>query len=241
METFSAGSCIRMGWDTFWKRPWFLIGVPCLATIIYFAANEVLGEAAKLGLAVAILALIANAAFSIVYQMGSLNFKLQAAADISGLQMKDYWHPESFWSYLGASILMFLCSMLAFVAALVVAGIVAGIVYFAAGSQAGGVAFLIVIIIAALVGMFYVLTTFLFPQYLVIAKGIYSMEAMKESARMTKGHRLQLLWLLILCLLVNIVGVICLIVGLFVTVPVTSLALVYAYRSLSHTSPAPVA
>ena len=68
---------------------------------------------------------------------------------------------------------------------------------------------------------------------LMIDRGLGPIEALKESARLTKGHRLSLLWLGLASALLNIVGILALLVGLFVTVPVTMLAFVHAYRQLA--------
>ncbi|MEY4746975.1 MAG: hypothetical protein RLZZ416_24 [Candidatus Parcubacteria bacterium] len=73
----------------------------------------------------------------------------------------------------------------------------------------------------------------LFTPYLVVDRDLTPIKALKESARITKGNRWQLFMLLILMLLINILGIIALLVGLLVTIPVTSLAIVHAYRALS--------
>ena len=74
---------------------------------------------------------------------------------------------------------------------------------------------------------------FMFSAYIVIDKGLGPIEAMKESKRITDGHKWNLLGFGLLLILLNILGAICLLVGLLVSVPVTSLALVHAYRTLS--------
>jgi hypothetical protein len=82
----------------------------------------------------------------------------------------------------------------------------------------------------------------MFGSYLVVDKGMGPIEAMKESKRITDGHKWELLWFCILIVLFNILGAICLLVGLLVTVPVTSLAVVHAYRTLAaHEHPHAVA
>ena len=81
-------------------------------------------------------------------------------------------------------------------------------------------------------------TMWFFVKYLVVDKNLTPVAAMKESAMITKGHRWALLGFLVLIILINILGVICLVVGLLVSIPVTGLATVHAYRTLSsHTHP----
>jgi uncharacterized membrane protein len=75
--------------------------------------------------------------------------------------------------------------------------------------------------------------TFYFSNYLVVDRSMTPIAAMKESARITKGNRLNLFGLLLLLILLNLLGAICLLVGLLVTIPITTLAVVHAYRTLS--------
>ena len=97
--------------------------------------------------------------------------------------------------------------------------------YFAA-AIVGFVLLIIPGIIAVL--MFY------FAGYFVVDRSLGPIEAMKESARITKGHRWQLLGLFGLAALLNIAGALALLVGLLVTIPVTFLAAAHAYRTLSR-------
>jgi uncharacterized membrane protein len=56
---------------------------------------------------------------------------------------------------------------------------------------------------------------------------------MKESNRITRGHKWPLLGLVALLILINVLGVLALVVGLLVSIPVSTFAFVQAYRSLS--------
>ncbi|MEK7106915.1 MAG: hypothetical protein AAB899_01890 [Patescibacteria group bacterium] len=89
-----------------------------------------------------------------------------------------------------------------------------------------------------------VLLTYQFASYVVVDRNFGPIKALKESARITRGHRLELLLLFLLVLILNIAGLLALVVGLFVTIPVTMLAVVHAYRTLEHKAseitPAPV-
>ena len=94
-----------------------------------------------------------------------------------------------------------------------------------------GVVVLIGLVLLIVPGIIAILT-FLFVPYIVIDKQLNPIEALKESARITKGARWELLLLVLLAFVLNIVGAIALLVGLFVSIPVTTLALVHAYRTL---------
>ncbi len=68
-------------------------------------------------------------------------------------------------------------------------------------------------------------------QYLIIDKKIDSREALTLSAKMTKGVKGKLFWIMLLGFGINLLGLIALVLGLFITIPVTYIAnlLVYQY------------
>ncbi len=81
---------------------------------------------------------------------------------------------------------------------------------------------------------------FMFACYIVIDKGTGPVEALKESRRITRGSRWQLLGFILALVGINILGFVCLIVGLLVSIPVSSLAFVHVYRTLTAKAGAPV-
>lgn len=99
-----------------------------------------------------------------------------------------------------------------------------------------GVVVMVGIILLIIPGIIFAVM-FLFAQYLVVDRGLGPIQAMKESMRITKGERWELFLFLLVCLILNILGALLLLVGLLVTVPVTMLAIVHAYRLLSHRVP----
>lgn len=74
----------------------------------------------------------------------------------------------------------------------------------------------------------------LFSNYLVIDKNLGPIEALKESMRITKGHKWQLLLLVLAVACMNILGALAFFVGLLVTVPISILAMAHVYRTLEH-------
>jgi uncharacterized membrane protein len=72
-----------------------------------------------------------------------------------------------------------------------------------------------------------------FAIYLSIEKKVWTLAALKESARITRGNRWTLFVLGLAICAMNIVGAILLLVGLLVTVPVSMLASIHAYRLLA--------
>jgi len=100
------------------------------------------------------------------------------------------------------------------------AEILAGIIIF--------VGFLLLVVpgVIASLGLCFVL-------YIVIDRGAGPINALKESWRITKGNKWQLFLFVLALIGLNLLGLLLLIVGVLVTVPVTWLALTHAYRTLS--------
>lgn len=71
--------------------------------------------------------------------------------------------------------------------------------------------------------------------YLIVDKGMGPLEALKESGKMTQGVKWDLFVFDLLLGLINAVGAILLVVGLFVTIPLTMVAGAFVYRKLVHT------
>lgn len=89
---------------------------------------------------------------------------------------------------------------------------------------------LILLIVPGIIAML----MFVFTPYLVVERKMWPIEAMKESARITKGHRMNLFVLMLMLLGLNIVGALFLLIGLLVTIPISMLAVAHAYRTLEH-------
>lgn len=73
---------------------------------------------------------------------------------------------------------------------------------------------------------------FQYYTYFVVERGMLPVEALKRSAAITRGHKWALCGFFLLLGLLNLLGVIAVFVGLFVTLPVSLLAMVYVYKWL---------
>lgn len=196
----TVGSFISFGWETFKKRPWFLIGVFVVTTVLV-PALEYLTVPLRSGGLGAFLVPVINSAVSIFVSMGITAFLLKAHDSVETVTINELWHPQKFWSYLGTTVLL---------------GVIVTIGF-----------------ILFIIPGFMAITAFMFAPYFVIDKGLGPIEALKASARITKGNRLRVLAFIGATTLVVLLGGVALIVGILVAIPVTSLATVYAYRRLS--------
>ena len=78
----------------------------------------------------------------------------------------------------------------------------------------------------------YVAVRFQFYGFFVVDEKTGPVESLQRSWEVTDGRVWSLLWLDLILVGINILGMLLFLVGLFVTVPITTLALAYVYRQL---------
>jgi uncharacterized membrane protein len=205
MQKIEPGALIRFGWDTFKKRPGFLIGITLVIAIISGVASNLgsdLEKAQGASLVFGLVALFIGIVVQVFVKMGSIKVALKVRDDVAAAAFSDLWAPEMFWQYFLASLAVGLMVAAGFIL-LIIPGI-------------------------------YLALRFIFVPYLVVDRKMGVGAALTESSRMTDGRKWQLLGFVALLILLNIVGAILLLVGLLVTMPVTMIALAHAYRTLEH-------
>jgi hypothetical protein len=203
----TVGAFIKSGWEIFKKRPWFFIGVNftfygilVLAALLTGALQGIVTYLGHPTIAVFINQFI-SLGIQTFLGMGLIALYLKAHDSVETVQLKDLWHPQYFWKYLGTYILYMLAVMVGFLL-LMVPGVIASL-------------------------------AFMFAIYIAVDKGLNPIEALKESARITKGNRLRILLFSFAVSLVCLAGFLALFVGIFVAIPVTMLAFINAYRRLN--------
>ena len=73
---------------------------------------------------------------------------------------------------------------------------------------------------------------FQFFSYFIVDKEVGPIEALKKSAAITKGAKWDLFVFGALLGLINLAGALCVVVGLFATIPTTMVAIAFIYRKL---------
>lgn len=129
---FTVGSAVRYGWETFKRRPWFFVG----ATVVIFVAYTIIGGISSgidevVGATPEDPSLIGGAvnfALSTFIGMGVVAFYLAAYDNPDSVELSALWHPQPFWKFLGASILVGLTIGIGFVL-LIVPGIIATLMF----------------------------------------------------------------------------------------------------------------
>lgn len=201
---FSAGAAIRFGWETFKRRPWLFVG----STLIIFLASTI-SEGIGSALDAAITGSVENP--SIIGTAVSLALATLVSMGATAFYLAAHDNPET------ASLALlwhprpfwkYLGTYL-----LVVLAVAVGLV--------------LLIVPGIILGLM-----FMFAFFSVIERELGPIEALSESNRITRGHKWPLFGLVLLLIGINLLGVLALGVGLLVSIPVSTLAFVHAYRVL---------
>jgi len=203
----SVGSFIKFGWETFKKRPWFFIFAVILFSLIGGVVN---------GFGSLVQSMVdGTATTGIGHLLGFLiNIAVNVMVGIGTLAffIKAHDTPDTATYYDAWRPELFWKYLGAYILFVIIVSV-------------GFILFIIPGIIASL--------TFGFTLYLVVDKGLGPIEALKESARLTKGNRWRMLAMAGASALLMILGILCLIVGIFVAAPILTLAGVEMYRRIS--------
>ena len=73
---------------------------------------------------------------------------------------------------------------------------------------------------------------FQFFSYFIVDKGLGPIEALKKSSVITRGTKYNLFLFNLLLVVINLLGALCLLIGLFATIPTTRVAEAFVYRKL---------
>ena len=202
---FSVKSALRFGWETFMKRPWFFVLATLLVAIAQILVNALTSASDDLLTGSAEDPSIVGVLLSI--GLGTLINMGAVAFYLSAHDNPDTVELSALWH--PHPFWKYLgASILAWLA-------------FALG-------LLLLIVPGIIFGLM-----FMFATILVIDRELGPIEAMRESNRVTRGHKWNLLGLVLVLALVNLLGALALFVGLLVSVPVTMLALMHVYRILA--------
>jgi uncharacterized membrane protein len=128
MDTFTAGSSIRFGWETFKKRPWFLIGAAFVYFVVVGVLSSIFNEIVSQGGVLELVGVIARFALQMLAGMGSVSFALKAHDDIEHVSIMDFWHPRPFWKYTGTTVLFGIILVVGLIL-VIIPGIIWGIMF----------------------------------------------------------------------------------------------------------------
>lgn len=210
MKQFSKGEALSFGWETFKKYPWLLIAVTLTVSLIPFAV--------------------------------SFMFQLPFQSETS-----ESSNPLMLIGTIASNLLsvFFTIAMIKFSLKLVDGKTVEyqdifnvkaeEFTRYLLGSIIYGIIVFVGFILLVIPGIYFAIK-YQYFSYLILDKELSPMEGIKQSGKITQGHKWNLLLLYCILALIQIAGVIALLVGLLVAAPVTGLAYAYVYRKLSPKS-----
>lgn len=106
----------------------------------------------------------------------------------------------------------------------------------------GGIAVMLGSIVFVIPGI-YIAVRLSQTAFLIADWKLSGVDALKKSWEITRGNTLQLFFLVLVVSVLNLIGAFLFLLGLFVTVPITTLAMAYVYRKIAPgaaITPAPV-
>ncbi|MES2225515.1 MAG: DUF975 family protein [Patescibacteria group bacterium] len=210
MYTLSVKECLTSGWNTFKTRPWIFIGVGVLLLLVNmlisgFQSMLQVGGAYVLGPESTVVAIISAIAGMALTFLVSMG------------KISFFLKAHDVVSDVSVRTLWHPSPYLKFVGTSILLTVILLI------------GFILLIVPGIILGIM-----FGFALYGVIEDGLGPVDALKRSRAITKGNRWRMFLLGLALVGINIVGFIALIVGLLVTLPVSALAVVHAYRVLSR-------
>jgi hypothetical protein len=232
-KSFSYGDVLGFGWNVMKKNFWFFVGVGAVLFLIALPsqvlANVMENYPEKIPFPVSLLLFVVTSVIEIITGIGFIKIALSFCDEQRPKFSTLFNAWDCFWRYIGTGILYGLIIAGAFIACVLPLTLLSG----AIGVPCLAFVFLTVgFIIATILSIKFSLCF-----YFVIDKGLGPINALRASGRTTTGAKGSLFIFGILCSLINILGLLCLGVGLFATIPTVMVAMALVYRQLSAQTP----
>ncbi len=201
---------LKEAWELFKKNFWFIIGVQIivfsLPNLIDLISSLALPDSSvtesSFALGITFAIGIATYLFSLILIMGAVVVLLKV------IRGEETSFSEIFSVYSPHMVLKYLAASI-----LLSFAVLAG--------------FIVLIIPSIIIGLM-----FMFALYLIVDKKTGIMESFSISKKMTSGYKMQLFLFLLALVGINILGLLCLGVGLIVTAAFSTFALIYMYNKL---------
>ncbi len=231
---FNINDVLGYGWRVMKANLWFFVGLGFLFMIISYLPGiarfivKSLNLPKATDITLAILLQILGWLIKIVLGIGLIKIALSFCDGRKPLvgMLFDAW--DCFWRYVGTAILY----------GLIIFGILFPCIFAAILLRLSDFPWLLLLIVP--VGVVFAVRfaiQFGLCFYFVIDEGLGPIEALKASSRTTMGVKGRLLGFYILCGLINLLGFLCLIVGMFATYPTVLVAGALVYRQLLAQTP----
>ncbi len=234
--SFSFGAMIKSGYNLFKNHAKFII-LAGLATALVQILLQLIQSGAQTnrgGMLISLIVGLFVTLIGIVITIGWSKVFLKLSRG-EGATWNTFKSEPALWIQFIKAYLWYIGYLIAYEAAAVIIFVIIAIIGFTTGinwlaivgSILGGVAFVIVAV--------YFKVRYWFMNYVILDNpDMQSRSAFKHAGVITKGSELQLFGFMIVLGLVNLLGLICLVVGLAVSIPTAKLAEVKAYEYLKE-------
>lgn len=227
----TVSSLLSAGWATF-KKNWKFITSAALLTMVIMIVLQVVKGATDRHIIASLVMMIISVVVSIAIALGWAKVLLNLVRNDSA-QWDDFKSKIKNWKgYIIAMIIFNLYKIIPVVLAL-------PLFFSIIGSNGNAnVGLLIPLIVLAIIGFLLVIwlsIRYVFISFIAVDDTTLSgWKILKKSALMTKGSMWKIFWYSIVFGLVNLLGLICIVIGLFITVPMTKIAMAKLYDSLKE-------
>jgi uncharacterized membrane protein len=223
------GDCLRQGWQVYRQDPWRITGIIVIVFVAQFLLNSI-------PLAGALFAFLLNGPI-----LGGVYFFCMQAihGQTHGLQDVTSTIKERFLPcFLATTVSSLLAFAPLLVALIPAAGLFAasGVVMEELVKHPNLILGIGLPLLAGALAMFYLLICWSFAVPIAACTNTDFWEALKLSWRGVRKNFWAYFGLLLALGLVNLIGILCLVVGLFVTIPFTFLATMVAYEQIFRTT-----
>ena len=215
-KRFVIDDVLDFGWKVMKANFWFFVGLGLVAMLVIILLN--IFYALIESIIIYCIGFIISRVLGIGFTKIALSFCDGRKPSFGTL----FEFHDCFWRYLGASLLYY---TLLFVGLL----LIYMFPFVAWGVLLGGPLVIITIIIWAI--------KFSLWPYFVIDKKLGPIQALKASSRSTMGVTWRLFCFYSLCALTNLLGLLCLVVGIFAAYPTVIVASALVYRHLTDQTP----
>jgi uncharacterized membrane protein len=213
VSAFSAKESLRYGWNTFRERPWIFVGATALVSAVSIISSDVITPLTR-------------------HAAGSNHF--------SGLTLIAFLVQVAIATLVGAGQLKFMLRAYEDTSTLEIRDLWAPELFwpFFLMSTVSLFAICFGLVLFVIPGLI-LGVMWIFSGYFIADTHVGAIESLRASARITKGHRWNLFWFILLLAAISLLGLLAFLVGMLVATPVTMLATVHAYRTLKEKSPTP--
>jgi hypothetical protein len=230
---FSFSGVLGFGWRTMKANFWFFVGLGGILLLISLS-GQILGQImgnypGKFPPFLSIALLVITFVIEIILGIGLIKIALAFCDSLKPRFSTLFKAWDCFWRYLGTGLLYCLIIGGAFIACVLPLTLLSALMrtpWFALAA-----------FIAASVPIAILLIRFSLCFYFVVDRGLGPINALRASSWATEGAKWSLFVFGILCGLINLLGFLCLFVGLFATFPTIMVAMALVYRDLSVQTP----